>query len=65
LDEKNDAYNKKGNTQGKFMKAKRRFFSAMLAIFIWSGLLAGCGKKNDPINQAEKKDKGGRVRLSW
>jgi hypothetical protein len=39
------------------MKFKRRFFSGALGIAIGLGLLAGCGKKDDPINQAEKKDK--------
>jgi hypothetical protein len=38
------------------MKAKRKFFSGVLAIVIGLGLLTGCGKKDDPINQAEKKD---------
>jgi hypothetical protein len=38
------------------MKAKRRFFSGVLGIAIGLGLLAGCGKKDDPIAQAEKKD---------
>ena len=38
------------------MKAKRRFFSGVLGIAIGLGLLAGCGKKDDPITQAEKKD---------
>ena len=38
------------------MKFKRRFFSGVLGIAIGLGLLAGCGKKDDPINQAEKKD---------
>ena len=39
------------------MRAKRRFLSGVLGIAIGLGLLGGCGKKNDPINQAEKKDK--------
>jgi hypothetical protein len=38
------------------MKAKRRFLSGVLGIAIGLGLLASCGKKDDPINQAEKKD---------
>ena len=38
------------------MKAKRRFFSRVLGIAIGLGLLAGCGKKDDTITQAEKKD---------
>ena len=38
------------------MKAKRRIFSGVLGIAIGLGLLAGCGKKDDPISQAEKKD---------
>jgi hypothetical protein len=38
------------------MKVERRFFSEVLAIVIGLGLLAGCGKKDDPITQAEKKD---------
>jgi hypothetical protein len=38
------------------MKVERRFFSGVLGIAIGLGLLAGCGKKDDPINQAEKKD---------
>jgi len=38
------------------MKAKRRFFTGVLGIAIGLGLLAGCGKKDDPITQAEKKD---------
>jgi hypothetical protein len=38
------------------MKVERRFFSGVLAIVIGLGLLAGCGKKDDPITQAEKKD---------
>src|SRR5437016_1283413 len=43
--------------QGALMKFKRRFFGGVLGIAIGLGLLAGCGKKDDPINQAEKKDK--------
>src|SRR6266850_1917268 len=43
--------------QAALMKFKRRFFSGVLGIAIGLGLLAGCGKKDDPINQAEKKDK--------
>src|SRR4029078_2551862 len=39
------------------MKAKRRLFSGVLSVAIGLGLLAGCGKKDDPIKQAEKKDK--------
>jgi hypothetical protein len=39
------------------VRAKRRFLSGVLGIAIGLGLLGGCGKKNDPINQAEKKDK--------
>jgi hypothetical protein len=38
------------------MKVERRFFSGVLGIAIGLGLLAGCGKKDDPITQAEKKD---------
>ena len=38
------------------MNAQRRLFGALLAIVITLGLLAGCGKKDDPIAQAEKKD---------
>ena len=38
------------------MKAKRRIFSGVLGVAIGLGLLAGCGKKDDPIAQAEKKD---------
>jgi hypothetical protein len=38
------------------MKVKRRFFSGVLGIVIGLGLLAGCGKKDDPITKAEKKD---------
>ena len=38
------------------MKVKRRFFSGVLSIAIGLGLLSGCGKKDDPIVQAEKKD---------
>jgi hypothetical protein len=38
------------------MKVKRTFFSGVLGIVIGFGLLAGCGKKDDPITQAEKKD---------
>jgi len=36
--------------------AKRRFLSGVLGIAVGLGLLAGCGKKDDPIAQAEKKD---------
>ncbi|MGH7875774.1 MAG: DUF1254 domain-containing protein [Candidatus Binatia bacterium] len=43
------------------MKAKRSFFSAVLSIVIGLGLLAGCGKKDDSITQAEKKDVAKRV----
>src|SRR6266480_448007 len=43
--------------QGALMKFKGRFFGGVLGIAIGLGLLAGCGKKDDPINQAEKKDK--------
>ena len=39
-----------------FMHAKRRFFSGVLSIAIGLGLLGGCGKKDDPITKAEKKD---------
>jgi hypothetical protein len=39
------------------MKVERRFFSGVLGIAIGFGLLAGCGKKDDTIAQAEKKDK--------
>ena len=39
------------------MKAKRRLFSGVLSMAVGLGLLAGCGKKDDPIKQAEKKDK--------
>jgi hypothetical protein len=39
------------------VRAKRRFLSGVLGIAIGLGLLGGCGKKNDPINQAEKKNK--------
>ena len=39
------------------MKAKPRFFNGVLGIAIGLSLLAGCGKKDDPITQAEKKDK--------
>src|SRR6267142_1264998 len=42
--------------QAALMKFKRRFFSGVLGIAIGLGLFAGCGKKDDPINQAEKKD---------
>ena len=38
------------------MKAKGRLFSGLLCLFVGSGLLAGCGKKDDPIKQSEKKD---------
>jgi hypothetical protein len=38
------------------MNAKLRFFNGALGIAIGLGLLAGCGKKDDPITQAEKKD---------
>jgi len=38
------------------MQIKRRFFSAALSIAIGLGMLAGCGKKDDPIANAEKKD---------
>jgi hypothetical protein len=38
------------------MKAKGRLFSGLLCLVVGSGLLAGCGKKDDPIKQAEKKD---------
>jgi len=39
------------------MKVERRFLSGVLSIAIGLGLFAGCGKKDDPITQAEKKDK--------
>jgi hypothetical protein len=39
------------------VRAKRRFLSGVLGIAIGLGLLGGCGKKNDLINQAEKKNK--------
>ena len=39
------------------MKTQRRFSNEMLAIVIGLVLAAGCGKKNDPISQAEKTDK--------
>src|ERR1044071_4238536 len=39
------------------MRAKYRFFSEVLAVLIALGPLGGCGKKDDSINQAEKKDK--------
>jgi len=39
------------------MKAKRRLFSGVLSVAIGLGLLAGCGKKDDPITKAETKDK--------
>ena len=38
------------------MKVDRRFFGGVLSIAIGLGLLSGCGKKDDPIVQAEKKD---------
>src|SRR4249920_542599 len=38
------------------MKAKRRFFGGLLGIAIGLGLVAGCGKKDDSVAQAEKKD---------
>jgi hypothetical protein len=38
------------------MHAQRRFFSGVLSIAIGLGLLGGCGKKDDPITKAEKKD---------
>jgi hypothetical protein len=39
------------------MKAKRRLFIGVWAIVIGLGMLAGCGKKDDPITKAETKDK--------
>jgi hypothetical protein len=38
------------------MNAKRQLFSGVLAMLIGLSLLAGCGKQDDPITQAEKKD---------
>ena len=38
------------------MKAKRTFSSGVLTLVIGLGLLAGCGKKDDPVAKAEKKD---------
>jgi hypothetical protein len=38
------------------MNAKRELFSGVLAMVIGLSLLAGCGKQDDPITQAEKKD---------
>jgi hypothetical protein len=38
------------------MKGKRRFFSWVLGIVIGLGMIAGCGKKDDPITKAETKD---------
>jgi hypothetical protein len=39
------------------MKAKGRLFSGLLCLVVGSGLLAGCGNKDDPITKAETKDK--------
>ena len=50
-----------GNTRRIFMKTKRRLFSGVLGIAIGLGLLAGCGKKNDPVTQTEKKDALARI----
>ena len=38
------------------MKVDRRFFGGVLSIAIGLGLLSGCSKKDDPVNQAAKKD---------
>jgi hypothetical protein len=39
------------------MKFKRSFFSGVLGFAIGLAMLAGCGKKDDPITKAEKTDK--------
>jgi hypothetical protein len=39
------------------MKAERRFISGMLVSAIAATLFIACGKKDDPIAKAEKKDK--------
>jgi hypothetical protein len=38
------------------MKVERRIFSGVLAVAIGLGVIGGCGKKDDPITKAEKKD---------
>ena len=38
--------------------SKRHFLCAAQAVALSVFLIAGCGSKNDPINQAEKTEKG-------
>ena len=39
------------------MKTPNRFLRGFLTLAVTTGFLAGCGKKNDSIAQAEKTDK--------